>query len=199
MKQRKQFTFYRSFLNAIEQHPREEWLGFLLAVIHYGLDKKVYEDLSPAQKSLFIMAMPVLDTAWEKAEMGSKGGKGRKASKLVSKKEKENEIENEIETETEGEGFVRFWGRYPKKLGRREAAAQWVRVRQKHSEDQIMEGLERWIRSASWAMEEGRFVPKAEKWLREEWFLQKPEPAVPMGASGELGQAEVEAIRRMFE
>ena len=200
MEKRKQFTFYRSFLEGMEHFPREEWLGYLLAVIHYALDRTVDDDLTETQKGMFVFIKPHLDTAWEKALIGSKGGAVRKASKLVSEKENENENEkeNEIETETKGEGFSRFWERYPLKLGRDEAAAQWVCVREKHREQRILDGLDRWIHSRMWGLEQGRYIPKAEKWLREEWFLQKPGEDVPQGASGHLGKAEIEAIQRMF-
>ena len=200
MEGRKQFTFYRSFLEGMEYFPREEWLGYLLAVIHYALDRKVDEDLTETQKGMFVLIKPHLDTAWEKALLGSKGGAVRKASKLVSEKEIENEkeIEIETETETEGEGFARFWERYPMKLGRDEAEAQWVSVRENYTEKIILDGLDRWNHSAGWNRQQGRFVPKADKWLREEWFLQDPRQEIPQGASGKLGKAEVEAIQRMF-
>ena len=200
MEKRKQFTFYRSYLDGMVHFPREEWLGYLLALIQYALDKTVEEELTETQIGMFKFVKPHLDTAWEKAIMGSKGGTTRKASKLVSEKEIEKEIEreNEIETETEGEGFARFWERYPLKLGSDEAEAQWVCERASYSEKFILDGLVRWMNSAAWKREQGRYVPKADKWLREKWYLQNPKQDVPQGASGKLGKAEVEAIHRMF-
>ena len=202
MKGRKQFTFYRSYLDGMYHFPREEWLGFILALIQYALDKNVEEELTETQVGMFKFVKPHLDTAWMKAENASHGlgtpKTKRKRNENKKENEKENEIENEIETETEGEGFARFWERYPQKLGRDEAEAQWVCVSVNYSEKIILDGLDKWLNSVSWNLQKGRFVPKADKWLREEWFLQDPKQDVPMGASGKLGKAEVEAIQRMF-
>lgn len=201
MDKRNQFTFYRSFVEALDEFPREEWLGFLLAVIYYALDKKLMEDMTSTQRGMFKLVKPVLDSAWEKAEKGSVGGKKTKASKLASKKEEEADKENEIDKENdiESERFDSFWGRYPVKLNRSAALRAWARAIREHDFSVIMDGLERWIGCKQWMDDDGRFIPKAEKWLKEEWFLQKPEAAVPCGASGQLGQAEKEAIRRLFE
>ena len=202
MKGRKQFTFYRSYLDGMYHFPREEWFGFLMAVIQYALDKKVDEELTETQAGMFKFVKPHLDSAWTKAENASHGlgtpKTKRKRNENKKENENENEKENEIETETEGEGFARFWERYPQKLGRDEAEAQWVCVREKYSEKLILDGLDSWIRSRNWTLEQGRYIPKADKWLREEWFLQTPEKNPPCGALGELGEAEREAIRRMF-
>jgi hypothetical protein len=49
-------------------------------------------------------------------------------------------------------------------------------------------------------MEGGRFIPKPEKFLEEGWWQQKPASVgVPYGASGRLGQAELQAIDKLFK
>lgn len=183
--------------------PRPMRYKLLMAIVEYGLDRVEPVGMTPTQEGLFILVRPVLDASWKKAFNGSTGGKNSKppSCKIRSKGEKENEKEkeneNEKELETESEGFREFWERYPLKLGRREALAQWEGVW--GEQDQILSGLEDWLRSESWRRENGRFVPKPEKWLRERWWEQSPKQTIPMGASGKLGKAEMEAIARLFE
>ena len=42
-------------------------------------------------------------------------------------------------------------------------------------------------------------MPFPEKWLRQGYFNQVPEGGVPRGATGHLGEAELEAIRKLLE
>ena len=69
----------------------------------------------------------------------------------------------------------------------------------KHDVDFVLSRLEAWRNSKQWAREDGRFIPKPEKWLAEEWFLRSPAASPPMGATGELGAAELEAIQKLLK
>ena len=64
----------------------------------------------------------------------------------------------------------------------------------------LLDALRQQKRSAQWLDEDGRFIPRAAAWLRQRrWEDELPRSKrVPMGASGELGQAELDAIRRMM-
>lgn len=201
MEERGQFTFYRSFYEAVLKLPRSKQLGVLLAIVEFGLDGIEPEGLDNIQAGYFIMARPNLSTSRRKAESGAEGGSKNKSafSKKESKKKKEKKIETEIENKTETEGFDRFWQRYPVQIGKAAAEAAWVCVINKHDAQFVLNRLEEWIDSKTWAAEDGRYVPKPEKWLEEEWFLRSPPQAVPKGASGKLGQAELEAIQQLLK
>ena len=127
--------------------------------------------------------------------------------------EKEDEIENEVEVEEEiekesylyisslsgetvGDGFERFWDLYPIKLGKQQAWEAW----QADPPDmrQLETAIRGWKNSRQWRQENGRFIPRAEKFLKEKHYLDLPRDSVPMGASGYLGKAEMEAIERLM-
>ena len=209
MDSRGQFTFYRSFYEAAMRLPKTRRLDLLIAIVRYGLDMVEPQDLNDAQMGQFLLVKPNLDAAWRKAKIGSLGGKNSKRgpSEKISKGKKENEKDTEKDTDTEieteskieAEGFRRFWALYPLKLGQLEAAQAYQAVRERHEESFILDGLKRWVDSAAWHRDGGRFVPKPVKWLTEKWFLQTPTEDVPMGASGHLGEAEMEAIARLLK
>ena len=137
----------------------------------------------------------------------------------ITVQEKEKEVENEIEVEVEEEieneiekeslshmgsvplvcvrdEFDFFWEAYPLKLGKKQAWMVW-----KKNEpvlDTVMSALARWKRSKKWKTEEGRYIPRADKFLEEKYYEQPPKNTVPMGASGHLGKAELEAIERLM-
>jgi len=213
MEERKQFTFYRSYFEALSKLPRERRLGALEAVIAYALDGTEPEGLDDMQAMAFLLIRPTLDTGRKKAAAGSAGGsktqakRKQKASK--EEKEKETEIENEIEKELETEletenedeclwreGFERFWDLYPVKVGKARALDAWMQIRPeiKTACDAVM----LWLRSEQWKREKGRFIPRAAKFLLERHFEDAPKEAIPMGASGVLGEAEMESIRMIL-
>lgn len=63
----------------------------------------------------------------------------------------------------------------------------------------MSENLELWKGSEQWDKEGGRYIPYMCNWiLRGTWRERPAKMAVPKGASGELGEAELEAIRRVL-
>ena len=92
--------------------------------------------------------------------------------------------------------FDFFWDAYPLKLGKKQAWLVWKK--NEPELEQVMSALARWKRSKKWQTEEGRYIPRADKFLEEKHYEQPPRETVPMGASGYLGQAEVEAIERLM-
>ena len=133
-------------------------------------------------------------------------------------KEEEVEVENEVEVEEETEielekeslytdgvcvnrdtdtdRFERFWALYPNKLGKQKAWEAWQM--ENPNLDKLVVALECWKNSRQWLQDNGRFIPKAENFIKEKYDLQVPDGAVPRGASGYLGKAEVEAIERLM-
>lgn len=106
---REQFTFYRSFWDALRVLPKKEQLSFALALCAYALDGEEMP-LSGAAAASFVLAKPVLDTARRKAESGRQGGskpkaagKQAQANRKQAGREKEGEKEGEKEKEVEGE------------------------------------------------------------------------------------------------
>lgn len=102
--QRRQFTFYESYMVAMESLPNKYQLPFVKAVCRYAL-KGEELPLTGQALAAFGLVKPVLDTAKRKAESGRVGGSKPKANRKQtgSEKEKETEIESEIEVESEGE------------------------------------------------------------------------------------------------
>ena len=228
MAKRKQFTFYESFYGSLLEMPLEDALPTLWVIVTYGLyGRKPRIPLSAPGKAVFKLIKPVLDSARKKSEGAVKGNKMRCRSKTKpvpgccpdSAQEKEVEIENEIENEVEveeeeeiekesylyisslsgetpGEEFERFWDLYPIQLGKQQAWEAW----QADPPDmrQLETAIRCWKRSRQWRQENGRFIPRAEKFLKEKHYLALPKEEVPMGASGHLGQAEMEAIERLM-
>ena len=137
------------------------------------------------------------------------------AQDTVREKEVEIEVEDEVEVEIEKElekeslthmgsvplrcvrdEFDFFWEKYPLKLAKKQAWFAWKK--DEPDLDTVITALERWEKSRKWQAEEGRFIPRADKFLEEKHYLQPPKAPIPTGASGHLGQAELEAIERLM-
>ena len=213
MEERKQFTFYRSFEVAARSLKKSDRLDFLEALIQYGLQGKEPEKLSVVANGMFELCRPTLDAARRKAMGGMAPRTTRKhpentwqREKKDTPKEKENEkeIENENEKETEIEysqaesAFAAFWSAYPCQLEKDSAFSAWMSLNPDEKTVQaIMHALKGWKKCAQWTAEDGRYVPRAAKWLLQGHWKQIPKAgkAAAVGVSGELGEAELEAIR----
>lgn len=117
--ERAQFTFYRSYYEAIRALPKKDQTAVLLAVCAYALDNKE-PNLSGTAKAVFTLIRPTLDTSRRKSQSGKKGGENgskteangkQSGSKTEAKRkqtasEKEGEIEKEKEVEIENECYI---------------------------------------------------------------------------------------------
>ena len=121
MDERGQFTFYRSFWEAVKTLPKKDKLPVLEAIIQYALDGVSPSGLSQSQCAFFLLVKPNLDASRKKSANGKQGGSKRKQTEskteandkqTESKKEIENEIEieKEIENEIENECLYVFSG-----------------------------------------------------------------------------------------
>ncbi len=112
---RNQFTFYRSFLDAIMGLPKKDRAATLLAICEYAIYEAEPPKMSTAATVAFELMRPVLDAARKKANSGKQGGSKPKANgkqnaskpkangkQNGSKKEVEYEVEYEVEVEVEG-------------------------------------------------------------------------------------------------
>lgn len=100
------------------------------------------------------------------------------------------------------EMFSAFWGSYPCNIGKDMAWDVWQTMNPSESVAQkVMQGLDCWKQSRQWAEGGGRFIPRAAKFLADGYWMNPPAIAaegIPKGASGQLGEAEMEAIQRML-
>lgn len=102
----------------------------------------------------------------------------------------------------EGRSFTQFWEDYPNKADRDDAWEAWKNLNpDAETVLKIKSGLEAWKRSGQWLDDGPRYIPSAAKWLTKRRWECPPAPGkqpVPKGASGEMGEAEMEAIRRLM-
>lgn len=106
---RDQFTFYRSFWEAMKALPMKDRLPFVMAVGSYVFEETVEEPVGAALAS-FLLVRPVLDKANKRAANGKRGGSKPKANSRqngskteANGKQTANEIEGEGEVEVESE------------------------------------------------------------------------------------------------
>lgn len=223
MDERGQFTFYKSYWDAIEELPAKSQLPILKAIIRYALFGEEPVSLSSVCRAVFLLVKPTLDSSRKKAANGKQGGRGNKATESkpkanqkqsASEKEKENEIEKEIEIEGEnnnkskpeapapfdGKAFTAFWDAYPSKIDRNAAWDAWCAIRpDSATAARIVSALNAYKASGQWIEDGGRFVPQAAKFLSKGYW--KSPPAAPAVATGERPRDpdEQEAIRRLME
>ena len=111
--ERKQFTFYRSYFEAVSNLPKSAQTAVLLAICDYALNEKAPK-LTGAASAVFSLIKPTLDTSRRRAELGVNYGKGKKdkakqtdskpianAKQTDSEKEIELELKKELELEYE--------------------------------------------------------------------------------------------------
>lgn len=105
---RAQFTFYRSYYDAIKVLPKKEQTAVLLAICAYALDGEEPK-LAGTASAIFTLVRPTLDASRKKAESGKRGGESKQteskpeANGKQGASEKENKKEKEKEKEKEGE------------------------------------------------------------------------------------------------
>lgn len=94
------------------------------------------------------------------------------------------------------EAFETFWKAYPRKAGNKSKAFDAFR-KADVSLDTMLSAIERQKRSAQWSKDGGAFIPHPATWLNgKRWNDELPlDTSIPKGASGILGDAEMEAIR----
>lgn len=237
---RKQFTFYSSFYDAIQELSRRQQGEIVLAVCAYALYGEVTELKGPA-KCAFELIQPVLDTASTRSLAGKRGREltrqkrkeqsegceqtANKPSSNVEQTPNKGEIEIESETEIESEieidndcyaraeEVVQLYRKFcpgliPCELlnaETRQAIGKRYRehgnldifrrlFRKAGSSDFLQGKITGWRASLDWLMEERNFAK-----VLNGVYDNRPDPrAVPKGASGELGEAELEAIQRVL-
>lgn len=100
--EREQFTFYRSFWEALKALPKKDQLPFVMAICAYALDGEC-KPLSGSPYASFLLVKPILDKANKKASNGKQGGSKPKANGKQTENHIEGEREGEREIEIEGD------------------------------------------------------------------------------------------------
>ena len=200
--ERTQFTFYRSYYEAVRELPKKEQTSVILAICAYALDEKTPDDLTGTAKAIFSLIKPTLDTSRRKAEVGAAGGRAKANSKQNDSKpqaeakqttseienKKEVEIENEIELEIEDEcpispkpprGFDEFWSAYPRKVGKGAAEKAYERIKSHYALlPSMLTALEAQKQSEQWTRDGGQFIPHPATWLNQRrWEDEAQKPA----------------------
>lgn len=170
--ERKQFTFYRSYYEAISCLPKEEQCAVILAVAAYALDE-TEPTLEGTAKAIFSLIRPTLDSGRRKAEVGKQGGSKTKANRKQTKSKKEKEVEIEIENECYispkppkgDDAFDVFWKAYPKKVGKGAAKKAFSKV--KVPVESLVSAIERQKCSLQWSRDNGQYIPNPSTWLNQ--------------------------------
>lgn len=106
--ERDQFTFYRSFWEALKALPKKDQLPFVMAICAYAFGEES-KSLTGQASASFLLVKPILDKASKKAANGKLGGSKQKANRkqtlshIEGEEEKEGEKEGEKEVEVEDE------------------------------------------------------------------------------------------------
>ena len=88
--ERESFVFYKSWLEAIKNLPREMQGEVLTAIIEYGLYGETTESLKPITNAMLAMVIPQINANNRKFENGLKGGRPPKGNQDESNSKPNN-------------------------------------------------------------------------------------------------------------
>ena len=221
-------VFRPSFYEAIKPLPNEDRLAMYDAVVKYGLEGETPKLEGILQSLFVLMKPNIdasQKNYLTSVENGKKGGRPPKNPAITQQKPSNNpaitqqkpsnnhDIDIDIDTDTDidtataigafaaadvSREFLNFWDKYPNKVNQSDALAAWNDIHGDQCATQIIAGLERWNNSLEWEKDNGRYIPRPAKWLREQRWQEYPKEKIPMGATGQLGTAELEAIQRLL-
>ena len=83
---RDSMVFYRSFFEAVEDLPPEDFKQAVTAIMRYGLDGTA-DDVKGVAKSILIMARPQIDKNNKRYENGTRGGRKPNDNQTITKAE----------------------------------------------------------------------------------------------------------------
>lgn len=208
--ERTQFTFYDSFFRALSRiKSKSARCDAYDALCKFALSG-TEPDLDNMPESAAIaleVVMPNIAAGRRKAESGSLGGKGKQTeskpeanvkqpeSKNKDKDKKKNKIKDKCQKDAE---FEAFWDAYPRHEGKQKARTAFEKVEEPI--ETLLDAIAQHKRSAQWVKDGGQFIPHPATWLNgKRWEDQLPmDTSIPKGASGELGDAEMEAIQLLL-
>ena len=71
------FVFYRSFMEALEDLPAEQYKAVMSALLHYGIDGEMPDDEDPVVQALFKLMKPQVDANVKRRNAGKAGAANR--------------------------------------------------------------------------------------------------------------------------
>lgn len=78
-----------------------------------------------------------------------------------------------------GDGFDRFWEKYPKKKSKGQAERAWKKLKPGEPlQDRILDAIERAKTSDQWCRDQGKFIPYPATWLNGKRWEDEPDPPV---------------------
>ena len=208
--ERGQFTFYRSFYEAIKELGADEQAAAYNAICAYALDG-IEPEITGAAKAVFLLAKPNLDNARRKAENGKRGGESEANDKQTESKpeandkqtesKKKNKIKNKNKSNMlfppiSPQGFDEFWAVYPKKVGKQAALKTWSRLKPDAELTKAIVAAVEYQRSTEqWQREGGRYIPNPETWLNQgRWEDEGYAPAQPLSFADIARQMDEEGL-----
>jgi hypothetical protein len=176
--ERGQFTFFRSYWEALQTLPKKERLAAYEAICDYALNG-TEQEMTGSAATAFILIKPTLDSGRKKAASGKHGGENGKGIKKQTeskpkakakqpKREKEREKEKEREIENEcyaRDAFETFWKAYPRKVGKEAARKAFAKV--KVPVETLVDAVEAQKASPQWTKDGGQFIPNPATWLNQ--------------------------------
>lgn len=100
--ERKQFTFYRSYFEAVKELPKKEQCAVILAICGYALDEEE-PNLTGTSKAIFSLIRPTLDASRRKANGGMNGSPKKDSEKIEERCEEDSAKEKKKENKKEKE------------------------------------------------------------------------------------------------
>lgn len=173
------FVFYRSWLEAVKNLPREMQGEVLTAIIEYGLNGETTGSLKPITSAMLAMVKPQIDANNKRMENGSKGGRPCKATSA------EEQSCNQVVTEQEPNNNQTKTKPKPKETKPKPNNNQTEPKEKDKEEDKDKD------KENSTSVESKKDAAKAATLLRKETFYQILVPYV--------GQYTKEMIRSFFD
>jgi hypothetical protein len=132
----------------------------------------------------------------------SDGGELPQSAARIQNPNPESRIQNpnpeSIPARDRAKEFDVFWNEYPRKEGKKKARDAYDKVGAPL--DVLLDALKQHKKSAQWTKDGGQFIPHPATWLNgKRWEdTMVMDTGIPKGASGVLGAAELENIRRVM-
>lgn len=86
------FVFYKSFADAVDTLPAEQYKAIVQAVCHYAIYGVVPEDLDPVSLAMFTLMRPQIDANNKRREAGRKGGEAKESTTEANVKQTEANV-----------------------------------------------------------------------------------------------------------
>jgi hypothetical protein len=185
---RNSFSFFVSYIEAIEELPEKEQLAVLKAIIKYALYDEMPLNFKGIKQAVFLLVKPTLDKSKQKSASGKQGGSKRKqtgSKPEANGKQSVSDISEGIgvgegigKGEGNGEGdkiprsngtlFTAFWNAYPEaaRNRREESWEAWKKLNpDREKAEHILQQLEAWKQSSRWLDDGGAFIPSPVNFL----------------------------------